>query len=280
MRANEVQISILMSVYNPEESELSNAVQSICDQSFTDWELLLYNDGSDKQYESCFTHVTAIDPRIRYIEGKKNHGLWYGLNRCIEYANGRYLARMDGDDEALPERLQEQYLFLETHPDYSWVGSNILLFADNRVWGERDYPIQPEAKDYLEFLPYAHPTVMFRREAFDQCGRYRNRMRSEDYELFMRLQAYGMQGYNIQKPLLKYREDPNGERKRTYKEYIEESRVRRDGFRKLQISGAKAVPYIIKPLVSGLLPEHLWKQMKQKKNAKLEYEKADLERLN
>ena len=275
-----VQISILMSVYNPVEAELTAAIRSICAQSFTDWELLLYNDGSDGKYDPCFAHVTSIDPRIRYIDGKQNHGLWYGLNRCIEYANGRYLARMDGDDEALPERLEEQFLFLETHQAYSWVGSNILLFADDQVWGERDYPTQPKADDYLEFLPYAHPTVMFRREAFDNHGKYRNCMRSEDYELFMRLQAYGMQGYNIQKPLLKYREDPNGERKRTFKEYIEESRVRRDGFRKLNISGAKAAPYIIKPLVSGLLPEQLWKQMKQKKNAKRDYEKPNLERLN
>ena len=266
--SNEVQISILMSVYNPVEAELSQAVSSICRQNFTDWELLLYNDGSDDAYENVFVHINGMDPRIRYIRGKTNHGLWYGLNRCIEYASGRYLARMDGDDESLPERLSEQYLFLETHPEYNWVGSSIQLFDGDAVWGERSYPEMPKKEDYLEYLPYAHPTVMFRREIFDERGGYRNRMRSEDYELFMRMQAYGMQGYNIQKPLLKYREDPAGERKRSYREYIEESRVRRTGFRNLHISGVRAVPYIIKPLISGLLPEGLWKQMKRRKNGR------------
>lgn len=265
MKANDVQISILMSVYNPVEKELESSVRSICTQSFADWELLLYNDGSDASYEPCFARITKMDSRIRYGKGDQNRGLWYGLNRCIRNANGQYLARMDGDDEALPERLKEQFLFLETHPDYSWVGSNILLFDEDRTWGEREFPTRPEAEDYLAFLPYAHPTVMFRREVFEKHAGYRNRMRSEDYELFMRLQAYGLQGYNIQKPLLKYREDPNGERKRSFREYIEESRVRRTGFQKLKISGVKAAPYIMKPLVSGLLPEHFWKQMKQKK---------------
>lgn len=266
MQEHDIPISIIMSVYNPVEAELTNAVRSICTQRFPDWELLLYNDGSDPACDDCFARVAQMDPRIRYLHGKKNRGLWYGLNRCIAWANGRYLARMDGDDESLPERLAEQYQFLEAHPEYSWVGSSILLLDGGEVWGARSFPGTPSAEDYLDFLPYAHPTVMFRREVFDQCGAYRSRMRSEDYELFMRLQAQGLQGYNLQKPLLKYREARDGMRKRTYREYIEESRVRRYGFRKLQIPAIKAAPYVIKPLVSGLLPSGLWKQLKHHKN--------------
>ena len=66
---------------------------------------------------------------------KKNHGLAYALNQCISRAGGKYIARMDDDDECMPERFERQFEFLESHPEYQWVGSNAELFDENGIWG-------------------------------------------------------------------------------------------------------------------------------------------------
>ena len=101
---DEPKISVIMSTFNPKELELSRSVQSIIDQSYTSWELLIYDDGSDSEGREIIEQMTKFDKRIRYLRGDSNRGIAVGLNECIKVSKGEYIARMDDDDVCLPRR--------------------------------------------------------------------------------------------------------------------------------------------------------------------------------
>ena len=205
----EKQVSVIMGVYNQWNREaLQKAVKSILNQTLTDFEFIIYDDGSDPEVAGYIRELEKLDERIVLIGKEENHGLAFSLNMCIGVAKGKYIARMDADDIALPERLQVQYDFMEQHKEYAWCGCNTRLFDENGVWGERKMPELPSDKDYLPFSPFIHPTVMYRRKLFEKNEGYHvspETLRCEDYEIFMRLHQLGYQGYNIQEPLLHMR---------------------------------------------------------------------------
>ncbi|MGL6197866.1 MAG: glycosyltransferase [Lachnospiraceae bacterium] len=254
---NKVIISIVMGVFNPKDrGHLYQAVMSIVNQSFTQWEMIICDDGSGAAYMDVIKSVTALDSRIKYIRSNRNYGLAHALNRGITVSRGKYIARMDADDISKPNRLERLYHFLETHPQYDWVGSNSELFDDNGVWGIGSTRAIPTKKDFLGHSPYIHPSVMFRRSILIDMKGYKvseRTARCEDYELFMRLHRHGYQGYNIQEELIQYREDDNSYARRKYKYCIREMQIRLQGFRKLGILNVHTSPYVIKPLIVGLL---------------------------
>lgn len=271
-----VKVSVLMSVYNPNNSEhFFQAVRSIINQTFSDWEMILYNDGSDERYESVIQEAVAMDDRIRYLKGRENLGLAHALNACLAVARGKYTARMDDDDVSHSERLRKMYEFLEAHKEYQWVGSNTELINDAGRWGVRKMPEIPDKKDFLNYSPYIHPSVMFRRELLEECGGYRISRRGEDYELFMRLHGNGYQGYNIQQELFQYREDASTYKHRKYLYQIEEVGIRFRGFRQLGILGPAAMLHVIKPLIVGVLPYRFLVAMKRRVRKEMRVEKYE-----
>lgn len=267
-KKKDIKVSIIMGVYNPmHEDWLQASIQSMIDQSLTEWELLLYDDGSDPTYAERIQRASEMDERIHLIHGGENRGLAYALNQCLKYAKGKYAARMDDDDVSKPERLKMQYEWLETHPGYAWVGSVSELFDEKGIWALGRVPETPKDRDYLFQSPYVHPSVMFRRDILIQAGGYsvsRRTRRCEDYELFMRLQATGKYGYNIQKPLLWYREDADSYRKRLFRYRIDEMVIRFRGFRKMGIFSVASLPYIVKPIVAGLIPGSIHRAIKKR----------------
>lgn len=165
----EKQVSVIMGVYNQWNREaLQKAVKSILNQTLTDFEFIIYDDGSDPEVAGYIRELEKLDERIVLIGKEENHGLAFSLNMCIGAAKGKYIARMDADDIALPERLQVQYDFMEQHKEYAWCGCNTRLFDENGIWGERKMPELPSDKDYLPFSPFIHPTVMYRRKLFEK----------------------------------------------------------------------------------------------------------------
>lgn len=169
----EKQVSVIMGVYNQWNREaLQKAVKSILNQTLTDFEFIIYDDGSDPEVAGYIRELEKLDERIVLIGKEENHGLAFSLNMCIGVAKGKYIARMDADDIALPERLQVQYDFMEQHKEYAWCGCNTRLFDENGVWGERKMPELPSDKDYLPFSPFIHPTVMYRRKLFEKNEGY------------------------------------------------------------------------------------------------------------
>ena len=258
-----------MGVFQPSnEEQILGAVQSIIEQDFEDWEFLICNDGSDEKYDSVFAKICNLDKRIVYLKAARNQGLASALNQCLEVAKGKYIARMDDDDISCPKRLSTLYNFLETHLDYQWVGSNAELLGEQGIWGTRKVKEKPTATDFLPYSPYIHPSTMFRREVLKQMKGYNTSkltQRCEDYELFMRLHQAGYRGYNIQESLLLYREDANSYGRRKYKFRVREMRVRYAEFKKLGILRISTLPYVMKPVLVGLVPFAIYKYLKNKR---------------
>ena len=108
------EISVIMSIYNQKNRKrLEEAVTSILRQSFTDFEFIIYDDGSDRELAEYLCRYERMDKRVVVISNPENHGLAYSLNTCIHVARGKYLARMDDDDISAGNRLQVQYDFME-----------------------------------------------------------------------------------------------------------------------------------------------------------------------
>lgn len=263
------QISVLLCAYNPDKEQLQLAVKSIINQSFTDWEMILYDDGSEQEYQDLIYNISCMDDRIRYVRNEEHHSLAYGLNYSIKLARGKYIARMDADDISKPQRFQRQIQFLEEHTEYMWVGSNITVIdEEGKKQREITYPVVPNNRDFLKYSPYAHPSVMVRKEPLISHGGYgkgEKPCRSEDYELFMRLHAKGEQGANIQEILLDYRESEYSYARRKFYFQLQEVMVRIEGFFRLGILTPGSFVYIIKPIVVWMIPNKLLYAIKKER---------------
>lgn len=275
-------ISVIMSTYNPGSCPyLREAVLSVLNQTYTDFEFIICDDGSGEEALALLRELASKDSRIRLIKNEGNGGLAHGLNRCIAEAAGKYLARMDDDDICLPERLQIQYEYLEKHPETDFVGCNARLIDREGDWGCRKMPEQPEKKDFLRFSPYIHPAVMLRRSVFDGREAYRtDTVRGEDYELFMRLTEQGFRGCNIQQELFCYRENQDSYKKRKLGSRLDEVKIRGRGFARLGILLPVGWLYVLRPLAAGCIPPGLLYKVRKvhhRRDGELEYEKIQLE---
>ena len=265
------EVSVIMSVYDPRPfRQLEEAVDSVLEQTFSDFELLLYNDGSCEAVSERIRQLAKRDPRILYLEGDENRGIASGLNCCIRKARGKYIARMDGDDLLLPQRFERQVRFLEEHQEYGFVGTGAWLFDEGGIWGERLMREKPKREDFLCFSPYIHPSVMFRRSIFEKCGFYDEServRRCEDYELFVRLHILGCRGYNLQERLICYREGADSWKKRKFCYRLDEMRFRSQGFQALGLTGGKAWICRFRPLAAGMIPRSAGRWLKRRQAA-------------
>lgn len=267
----EVIVSVIMGVYNPKAEQLEKAVKSIIKQSYPKWEMIIYNDGSHKDYQQEITRIAKLDSRITYYQNENNRGLAKALNECIHLANGKYIARMDGDDISHKKRLEKQVDFLDNNPDISWVGTSAYLIAGGGVgeksWGIRKMKKLPQTIDFLKYSPYIHPTVMFRMEVLKENRGYNTSKitrRCEDYDLFMRLQGAGYKGYNLRGLLFAYREDKDAYVRRTFENRFNEMLVRYWGFKELGILKLTTAHCLVRPVIGGLIPAPLLLYIKRR----------------
>lgn len=158
-------VSIAMPVYNA-ESTVAVAIRSILVQSFTDWELLITDDGSSDRTIEVVRRFQ--DSRIRIWSDKANKGLPRRLNEMIEMSRGKYFARMDADDISYPNRLERQIMFLESNPDVDLVGAWMLVFGRNGVpLGKRTGVLTANKNRFLlRTVPIGHPTFLGKMEWF------------------------------------------------------------------------------------------------------------------
>lgn len=253
-------VSIAMGVYRPKREYLIDSVRSLVAQTFEDWELVICDDGSgDDATKALLAEVRAIDPRVRLVGYDENRGLAFALNTCVENACGELIARQDDDDRSLSRRLAEQVAYLDANPECAFVGAEARVFDDKGQWGHIDLEADPGPRTFLWNSPYAHPTVVFRREALDVVGGYRVALeteRVEDYDLFMTLAAAGQRGHNLKEDLYEYRIDRDAGKYRPMAVRLNEARVRARGFKALGL-GLEALPYVAKPVALGLVPGKL-----------------------
>jgi glycosyltransferase involved in cell wall biosynthesis len=169
---------------------LVEALRSMLGQTLTDLELIAIDDGSRDGSAEDIARAAAVDPRVRlHVQGGR--GLVAALNHGLTLARGRYIARMDADDVALPTRLARQVSLLEREPSIAAVGSALRIIAGQRLTDEVTiYPTSPaEVRAELTHRnPLAHPTVTARRDALVSIGGYRPQFRdAEDFDLWLRL---------------------------------------------------------------------------------------------
>lgn len=196
------QITVLMPVYNGEKY-LQDAINSILAQTYKNFELLIIDDGSVDNSAAIIKSIN--DKRIVYIKNEENLGISKSLNKGISLAKGDYIARMDCDDIALPDRLKIQYNYLLRHKKVGICGTWVRFFGKDQ--GVMTYPIRDkEIKAFLTFRnAFAHPSVMFKKALLIENGIwYDEHSKVEDYELWTRC-AEHMELHNIPRLCLKYR---------------------------------------------------------------------------
>ena len=209
-------VSVLMSVYNGERY-LREAVESILGQTYTDFELIIVDDGSTDSTWQILTDYARLDSRIILTRKEKNFGLSHSLNMGLSLAQGEYVARQDADDVSLPERLATQVEFMERHPDYVLIGSGgISIDEESRRIGtfERLERYEQILEHILLDNQFTHTAVMFRHRVVKSLGIYaENLPLAQDYDLWLRI-ALRHPVMNLRHPLVKYREmranDPMG----------------------------------------------------------------------
>lgn len=178
-------VSILMPVYNA-EPYLSEAIQSMLNQTYADFELIILDDCSTDR--SAEVVQTFSDARIVYHRNEVNSGLANNLNTGLKLAKGKYIARMDGDDISLPQRLQTQVDFLESHPDIDLCSCAMQMFgADNQLW-IRDRDPEQVKITMMFYSAVLHASSVFRRDVFEKNNLYykQETFPAEDYDLWAR----------------------------------------------------------------------------------------------
>ena len=204
----EPRVSVIMPVYNA-APYLAKAVESILAQSFGDFEFLIHDDGSADGSLKILHDYAAKDSRVIVTTGT-NEGIVATLNRLIGTARAPLLARMDGDDIALPERLEIQVARMETEPEIVALGSQVEIIDEagrliRRTHQPTDHETMIERHVKTVQPQLYHPSTLLRSEAFHAVGGYRKDFNKvEDFDLWLRLEERGRLA-NCQEVLLKYR---------------------------------------------------------------------------
>lgn len=252
-------VSVIMGIYNC-ATTLLESVESILAQTYSDWELIMCDDGSTDDTYTVALSYSETHNNIFVFQNEKNMGLNYTLNRCLQQAGGEYIARMDGDDISLPHRFEKEVCYLEDNPDIAFVSAPMEYFDENGVWG-RGFPKEaPKPIDFVKASPFCHAPCMIRKTAYNAIEGYtvdKRLLRVEDYHLWLKLYTNGFKGVNLTVPLYRMRDDRNATNRRKFKYRLNEMYV------KLLICRSFSLPiryyvFALRPLLIGLLPNRIY----------------------
>lgn len=217
-QSKQPKISVYMPVYNA-ANYLTEAIDSVLAQTYKNLELIIVDDAStDESAKIIRSYVRKYPTKIQAIYLKKNVNMGGDAagNIAYQHATGDYLARMDADDIAVPDRIEKQVRFLETHPTYAVVGTSAwVVNKQGEVIGEKKMPTKHQDiySEFFAFHPMIHPTVMVRRSALgDRDGLYRLEYEANnDYLTFIELISSGYRFGNLPEKLLYYRVHGNND---------------------------------------------------------------------
>ena len=201
-------VSVIIPCYNAEKY-IEKSVRSILNQTYCNIEVLIADDASEDSSVDIIEMLKKEDSRIRLIKHQTNKKIVYTLNELIDIATGEYIARMDADDISLPERIEKQIRFMESHKNYAACGTNILEIDinDNVIGGENYAASEQETSFAVRFFnPVCHPSVLFKADICKRNHYDEKYVYAEDYELWCRLileKRYKIG--NIQEYLFMYR---------------------------------------------------------------------------
>ncbi len=199
-------VSVIMPAYNTEKY-VGQAIESILNETYKKYEFIIVDDASTDSTPTILRDFKRKDKRIIILRNKNNLGVTKSLNRALKKARGKYIARMDADDWAYPDRLRLQVDQMEKHPKVTVSGSYIEVCDKNlKVKYTRKYHLSDEniRKHIFRYSPFAHPVTIWRGDVIKK-ERYDERLKiSQDYELYFRVGKRG-KFMNLDKPLLKLR---------------------------------------------------------------------------
>ena len=260
-------ISVLMGVYNC-AATVEEAIQSIIDQTVTNWELIICDDGSSDNTYEVISDLAQMEPRIILIRNERNMGLAPTLNNCLHIARGTYTARMDGDDICAPDRFEKELAVLEADSTCAVVSCAMISYDNDGVYGLSRYPKDPQKKDFfVGSTPFCHAGCMMRRDVLTELGGYNESdavQRFEDYDLWFRLYNAGYYGRNLPDALYSMRDDRNAYRRRKMKYRFKSVQLKLKIYRDFK-PGIRYFPGVVAPVIKGLLPEKLYHVLRRAK---------------
>ncbi len=201
-------VSILLPAYNS-ESYIKQTIDSILQQTYAEFELLIINDGSTDNTSNIIDSYT--DKRIQYIKNNGNQGLIFTLNKGIELAKGKYIARIDADDICLPQRIEKQVAWMQQNTNTAVLATTVQFINEHNeptgFWPLDLQTITSSAikKNMVWQCCIAHPSVMMRSEVIKNYRYNVYQKHTEDYDLWLQLLADGFVIEKINEPLLLYR---------------------------------------------------------------------------
>lgn len=227
-------VTVLLPLYNESLVFARESIDSMLNQTYPNLELILLLDNPRNEELKCLINNYAIrDKRVKIHLNVENLGLPTTLNVGIDMSAGEYIARMDGDDISLPNRLEKQLEFLLEHPNIDMLGSDAYIINED---GQRIGEYHKLRTDFSQkqmlrkaTVNLIHPTWFGKSTLFRQC-KYRNFMHCEDFDFMARAYALGANFYNLQEKLLSYRVQQNScsiSRKYAYEQYMNTLRVRK-----------------------------------------------------
>ncbi len=208
-------VSVLMPCYNAADT-LPEALQSLSAQTWHDFEVIAVDDGSTDATPLVLRDWARKERRLRLLS-QPHQGIIAALNAGLEQCQGQYIARMDADDRAHPERLERQTAFLEGHPEISVVSCRVTVFPSDQVragfrlyveWLNGLLSDEEIRRQIFIESPLPHPSLLLRKEALLSVGGYQEHGWPEDYDLLLRLYLAGARFAKLEEYLLEWREHP------------------------------------------------------------------------
>lgn len=227
-------VSVIMATFNEPVEFLSKAIESILHQTYSHLELLIADDSTEPSTIKAIDDYAAKDQRIVLIRDEKKMGFVTALNTALQQAKGDFIARMDGDDISLPDRLENQINYVKEHSDIDVLGGHIYIINErNKITSLRRYKVKE--KDFIRMFafrnPLAHPTILFRRTIVDNGYMYDTSFKkAEDLELYLRLYNHGYRLGNMDEFLLNYRIVGDMQKKRRHDNWYYNHKARAKNF--------------------------------------------------
>lgn len=262
-------ISVIMGVHNGEKT-LPRAIDSILNQTFTDFELIICDDCSTDGTIQVIKDYMEKDNRVILIRNKTNSGLAASLNKCIQVSKGEYIARMDDDDISHLLRFEKQNKFLDEHKEYAIVGTCRNTFDEEGIWNIYGQGGELSKEDIIKCNIFTHPTVMMRKSELLSVGMYTvcdRTIRGQDFDLWCKMYAAGYKGYVLTDVLFDYYEDRNKIKEIKVKYRLNNYRTHKIWRKKMGLSKRYDI-YAYKELLAIIIPQKLLIKYKQLIKAK------------
>lgn len=255
-------ISVLMGIYNC-AATLQEALDSLYAQTYQDFKIILCDDDSKDDTLKIAEENARLHPNVVVIKNQHNMGLNYTLNHCLEYADTEFCARMDGDDICAPTRFEKEITFLDTHPEYAIVSTQMHHYDEYGIFRTGHGEGEPSKEDYPKSVPFNHAPCMIRTSAYKAVGGYsisEKLIRQEDYELWIKLYEKGFRGYTLDEPLYSMRDDKNAFSRRNWVSRRNEAYVKYLACKRLHLPFHYYL-FCLKPIILYLLPMWLYKKL-------------------